>query len=351
MTKGELTNTTGTGTGTVVLPYTQEQFKDFIEGLLGKPQTITRVVPGPFEIDREAIANLHHLLSQRISSQNNGVLVQFSILVTYDDGSSVVLNSVDSFLTYNEVKPLVSIFALATWTFVIQFANKSAPEKQVIEVAFGSPAPVRMRRGEYIVSEDFTGYGQSMSLKISHTDRTWGADIDALISSHLQNYTKYPKGFVALLNKNPQKIGFSVFGIGTALSIAGVFEAITRIDTEFQRSIKTLQDSGFEVVSTSKFVATSLANSTWTKVGIYGFIFVVAAIVLAALLGVAANSYCERRGHSFLLLTAKTIEVKNEYQKRRQNNWLRLGAAALGSVGLGVIGNYVFLWLTKPPVG
>jgi hypothetical protein len=49
----------------VILPCEPEDFREFISGLLGKPQTITKHIPGPFELTRHDIEDFYHLVVQR----------------------------------------------------------------------------------------------------------------------------------------------------------------------------------------------------------------------------------------------------------------------------------------------
>ena len=62
--------------GYLTLPFNESQFKDFVSGLLGKPQTLTKRIRGDFEIYLKDLQNFHDLLNQRIIQQNNGHLIQ-----------------------------------------------------------------------------------------------------------------------------------------------------------------------------------------------------------------------------------------------------------------------------------
>jgi hypothetical protein len=125
-----------TNTLTVVLPCPPDQFRDFIAGLLGRAQTIETTIAGPFEVTKHSVENLFHLLAQRLSSQNEATLVQFTARIVYDDNSSVLLNSLEDFLSYNEVKPLISVGLHLSWTYLIKFQNKPFPEKQIVQISF-----------------------------------------------------------------------------------------------------------------------------------------------------------------------------------------------------------------------
>jgi hypothetical protein len=63
----------------VLLPCAPEDFGEFVSRLLGKPQTIERLIYGVFEIKKEDVINTYHLVEQRIHQQNEAVLVQFSV--------------------------------------------------------------------------------------------------------------------------------------------------------------------------------------------------------------------------------------------------------------------------------
>ena len=58
----------------VTLPCSPEDFRDFIGGLLGKPQTVEHRIRGSYEVDLAALTNLHHLVDQRIHQQNDAHL-------------------------------------------------------------------------------------------------------------------------------------------------------------------------------------------------------------------------------------------------------------------------------------
>ncbi|MFZ2975501.1 MAG: hypothetical protein WA055_02610 [Candidatus Moraniibacteriota bacterium] len=61
--------------GYLALPFNGEQLKQFITGLLGTPQTITKRIKGNFELSLKDLQNFHDLIDQRITQQNNGYLL------------------------------------------------------------------------------------------------------------------------------------------------------------------------------------------------------------------------------------------------------------------------------------
>lgn len=53
----------------VVLPCPPDQFREFVSGLLGKPQTISKRITGPFEIGKADIENFIILLFNESDSR------------------------------------------------------------------------------------------------------------------------------------------------------------------------------------------------------------------------------------------------------------------------------------------
>jgi hypothetical protein len=192
------------GPPAVILPCSPDQFREFIAGLLGQPQTIRRFLPAPFEVTKDDAINLFHLLDQRLSSQNDATLIQFTASLRYDDNSSVVLNSFEDFYAYNEVKPLVSDGLDLNWTYLIQFPNKTVPEKQNIDVTFSSE---HHHRPPHVFIE-YERLGSGISIQIQHTARTWGVDIDALLTGHLKLLEKQIPWSRRIANKYSGQIGF-----------------------------------------------------------------------------------------------------------------------------------------------
>jgi hypothetical protein len=118
----------------IVLPCPPHEFAAFIASLLGRPQRISKVMHGVFDLGKTDLIQFYHLIDQRITQQNDATLVQFSADVLYQDGSSVLLDSLNAFETYNEIRPVASIGIILSWIYLVQFPKKAIPEKQQIDV-------------------------------------------------------------------------------------------------------------------------------------------------------------------------------------------------------------------------
>ena len=196
--------------GYLSFPFNGNQFKEFIKGLLGKPQTITKYIHGNFEIHLNDLQNLYDLVSQRVTQQNHGTLTQFTSKIYYDDKSSIQLGSYNELITYNEVKPIISEAVKLSWDFLIQFSDKQQPEKQVIEILIVSSKGRDMNESNipFLVMNP-QGF---IRIHIEHTARSWGADIENMLTNQIESLLKQPNKFKSFIRKksNPISLSFAI---------------------------------------------------------------------------------------------------------------------------------------------
>ena len=191
--------------GYVKLPLNEGQFRDFIKSLLGSPQSINKNINGSYQVDVNDVRNIHLILIQRVSQQNNGLLISFVAKIFFSDDSSVELNSIEEFSTYNELRPVKAVGLHITWDFVIRFQDKNVPEKQRIQLSFNT--------ADYIALDDLRSsryYGDFINFRIEHTARTWGADIESLLTNHLSSLLQKTPRLKKIIRENDEAIGNTV---------------------------------------------------------------------------------------------------------------------------------------------
>jgi hypothetical protein len=214
----------------VVLPCAPEDFAEFVSGLLGKAQTLQKVFAEAFEVDKNDIASTFHLVEQRVRQQNEAALVQFTIKIVYDDDSSVLLNSLTEYLHYSEIRPLVSIAAYLSWTYLIKFQDKRFPEKQQIELAIVTNQdnpPLYIEDGVRIINRSRIVHGMPgfshIDLRVSHTARTWAVDVESLLTGHIKTWLCAQSGLKQFITKHSGWIGFSFGFLFFVLSMLGAY--------------------------------------------------------------------------------------------------------------------------------
>lgn len=293
--------------------------------------------------------NLYHLIKQRISSQNEATLVQFTARIVYDDKSSVLLNSMPEFLSYNEVKPLVSEGLHLSWTYLIKFQNKPYPEKQVIVISFDTTGRDASLHGvgslRLILDEPSV-----VRLRIEHTDRTWGADMEALLRGQLEMLRRPISAARRFSNNHSGWIGLAAGSVAFMLTLIASY----RISSEFALSQLAKLSEALKDVSPSEQVARRLTFLTdlvtsgiWTRFTLFAAVLLVALIAGSVVLGAVIAEQAHVRVPSFILLTSRSKQHKEEALQKLKNSWYSLGGWFLGALALGLISNGVFYLALK----
>jgi hypothetical protein len=335
-----------TTAATVVLPCPPDQFRDFIAGLLGRAQTIETLIPGPFEVTKDNVENLYHLLEQRISSQNEATLIQFTARVVYDDNSSVLLNSLEQFMAYNEVKPLVSTGLHLSWTYLIKFQSKPFPEKQSVQVSFETSGR----------TSSFSGIGavqvlwpesKPIIVRIEHTDRTWGADIEALLIGNLE-LLKIQVGIARkLVNAFSGWIGAFCGFLAMALTLTATYkisDEFASVQIEKVAALKkaVASGSGDLISSQLDFVTNLVASGIWTRFSLFSAVLLIILLIGSVALAIIIGEMAHVVVPSFLLLTNRSAAYKVKELSKLQNSWYKLVGSFLAAMFLGVASNGLF---------
>lgn len=329
--------------GYLTFPLDGEQFKDFISGLLGKPQSITKSIIGNFEIHLSDLQSMYELINQRVIQQNKGRLLQFTSKIYYTDRSSVQLGTYEELITYNEVKPVISTAVKLTWDYLIHFADKTHPEKQVIELLIVT-AP------EYLINEEndvqlfyIPTQGQ-FRINIEHTARSFGADIENTLTNQIKSLFKKENSFKQFIRKQSGNIGLTFALIFLLMCIIGAY-IVTRnfINTEIEK-VKT-----FTVISSktadeklnflTSYIASGVSSQHYFKVGV----FLLIALILSIIFGAWINETAENnRTPSFIVLTRKSLENRDRVIEKLKHKWRWFFISILISIVTGVITNYIF---------
>lgn len=310
--------------GQVALPFDDEQFKDFIVSLLGKPQTITKYIRGSFEINKENIISLFEIINQRIYQQNDSNLIQFRASIYYNDNTTVTLNGFDHLVHFNEKLPLISRAVHLTWQYLVKFRDKETFEKQEISVSFitdnNGPIP------SFDDGEHQRYYDSGINFRISHTARTWGADIEGILTKNLETLVRKDNKLIDFFKYNNERVGhlISAFLISSTLI--------------------------FSLVNTQKIIQTgTFANNPTYWIHHYGnFIFLFLGIYFLQKVTLIVLEEFEFYGApSFIILTPESEKNKIKVQNSYRKNLGKYLFAVVSSLVLGVAGNYIYTYLTS----
>jgi hypothetical protein len=335
----------------VVLPCEPEHFRDFIAGLLGRPQTIERFVPGRFEIERGNVEDLYHLLDQRISSQNDATLIQFTARIIYDDDSSVLLNSFFDFAAYNEVRPLISRGIYVTWTFLVKFRNKQYPEKQQIEVGFSTSVDYGTSKIRELIPERIVSQKPGMIFRVNHTDRSWGTDMEALLTGYLQTLVRRD---TPLRERVRRYSGWIGLGCGTSLLVSLIFFSLKIFDRLNELRLAVFRFETADAVTTlaqiakqQELILRAILKNPNTEGSGYFVLFAFGSLIVSLIAGVIIGLSAADEKQSFVLLTAKSQEERRNSYKSDKQNWRIFIGSLMGALIVSVFGNYLFYLIVK----
>jgi len=339
--------------GYVNLPFNDNQFKEFIKGLLGSPQTIGRFLEGVFEITVEDIASLHKLILQRVMQQNDGILAQFRAKISFSDNSSVELTSIEELITYNEIRPIISRALELSWDFLVRFQDKDYPEKQQIQVSLiASNGEIPTNNEErFIFIESFHKDRGIIIFRIEHTARTWGFDIASLLSDHLKSLLKPIPKYKKFIKRNRGRISFTFAAFFFAVSIVGSLLTLQKFAAHqilsVKELIKQLPMVNVQAINTKiDFLNNFIANGVWSQFYLNEVIFILICIFIAIWLGIWIEGSLDHEEPSFLLLTKKSIEYREIRLRMRKHNWISFGISITVSVFSGLLANLIFSYLS-----
>lgn len=308
--------------GQVAFPFNKHQFADFLVSLLGKPQTISKRFDGSFCIDKESISNLFEIINQRIYQQNDGQLIKFRATLYYSDNSSITLEGYDHLINYNEALPLVVEAAHLTWQYLVRFNDKETPEKQEINVSFVANSD-RPRRYDFDDEPYFIMTSQgNISIRINHTARSWGADMEALLSKHLERLVKKENKFSNILRFNSD-------GVSKILRVLIISIAVAHL---------LINNSYQNVVNDT--------NSLITKYFISGLYIIIVYLFTLLVEFIIENLPIYSRP-SFLLLTSESQNAKLKHEKKYKRAWIYYLTTITLSIMTGIIANYIFIYLNN----
>ena len=331
--------------GHIILPFTGDQFGEFVKNLLGSPQRITRMYKGSFTLDREQLASFHKVIKQRIEQQNDTSLFHFTAEIFFSDNSSVKTGSFEEFISYNEIRPVICVGVEMTWDCLIRFQDKDVPEKQTINLVFHTAAGLRhdilFDRSPYLPFSQSSGV---ITLRASHTARTWGMDIESTVSHQVETVMDHWPKWKALLVTKSDRIGLIVATMVVSASFVGVFYSAKREAAYRLAEISTFNDNVQQQVLA---IHHYIVSGAWPTFYFGAASFVIASSVFALFIGTWISSALTNYPPSFILLTSASDRHRITSLRQYRKRWISFGLSIAFAILTGVAGNLVFYWIMK----
>lgn len=332
----------------VAFPATPEKIGKFISSLLGQPQTISREVSGTFDIDLSWLNHVNALIEQRIKQQNDAARTSFRAKIFYDDDLTRTLESVEALQHFAETKKLRSTGVELNWTYLIKFPGKETPEKQEIMLRVHERGTKYFTLGlQPVKTRAVTTFG-AITYSISHTERTWGDDMETILRQEIDLVTKKTKWYESYFEN-------SLIILGLIFLLAGFLlpdymndklqnEALSKIQLVMENISDPNYFAALEVPKKLDLIAQLLnpANAV-AKVGIkYRVVSALAGFGMMIL----CIAFSDIRRASFVVLTKEAETHRSTTLKKEQRQFLIMFLSFGASVTAGVLGNYAYLYLT-----
>lgn len=333
--------------GYVQFPLTQKAFSNFVSKLLGEPQRVQGMISGAFVVDINGVEKLYTTIMQRINQQNRANLVEFISKIHFENDTNITIKGLEELKSYKNIENLEVVRLELTWTFLIQFEDKEAPEKQTIHVFFNiNHIPKFIRSTLGFVSGRMGG---GIGYEISYTARTWGVDIENLIRKAIES-TFIQKNKVKEVVTKVQSIISVVIPIviyGIIFIINSFFVKSYLAGTE-QNIVN--QISNIDSSEQFSFLARYMGSVPWYQFTRYNDLFLILMLAICIIFGVCLDNILddvlEEKCFIFLADSNQmtiTQKMKKEYGKQKTRYIITLFA----NISCGVLANFVFQLILK----
>ena len=332
---------------TLSLPIKKSDLGNFITDLLGQPQSIERVVDERFDIDFSWFINLHELIDQRINQQNHADLASFNLIVYFDNGLKRTLTSIDAMKSYNETKSDIPIGVKIVWSYLVHFPGKPYPEKQQISFSAFRHRN-KKEEGEKGIIERLilSRYGSasersSIRFQIDHTERTWGDDIEVVISNHIDEIVRKNSFANSIFELSRVVLAFLIFAFGFFYSFfSSITERLDDIKALGSRyaELSVAKDLDLGLVNRKLDVIAQISELTASRDENIGILFLY--MIASSAVAVVLLELTQRQTRSYIVLSRRSEEYRaNGLKKEKRSVQILFGSFFL-SVAASILANY-----------
>ncbi|NER99720.1 MAG: hypothetical protein F6J86_38920 [Symploca sp. SIO1B1] len=335
--------------GYLTLPFSQDQFREFISGLFGKPEQLTREISGNFEIELGDIKNFYYLIEDRIAQQNQGSLVQFSAQIFYNDNSSILLNNFVALSNYVEPRPVIPVKVELNWQYLIQFNDRNVPEKQEIELYITTNSH---SFSGVIHQGRFINHYPNFSLNIKYTARTWATDIDYMLTEHIKSLLKSPSyrnrsRWQKFVFNNHEITGWISGIIFFIASVLGSFIATNKFIKSKLISNASFFSENSNINEKIDFLVKNTIEGGISRFYFFLAIFLLIMLVASIFVGNIISEQADKHvNQSFILLTRRAEKEKTDTLRMEKNHWRNFLLSIALAIFTNILSNYIFMYLT-----
>lgn len=331
---------------TLALPIRKKDLGNFVLDLLGQQQTIERVFEESFDFDFNWFVNLHELIDQRINQQTHSSLVSFTFVVYFSGGLKRTITSVEALKSYSETKKEIPFGVKIVWNYLVHFPVKDYPEKQVVSFSAFRQANKKTEFSDLsingILLKRYSDKSErsTVRVQIDHTERTWGDDLEVIISNQVDEGLRKNESGKLLYNLFRATLALAVLlgGIiyGFISSMTGKIDQVKAAMVAYS-DLGNDNDVSQELISDKLDVIAKVAEIGATRdenIGLFLLYFFGAALLSTVLL-----EFTKRESHSFLVLSKSSKEDRmKKLQKEKKGLYILIGSFVF-SVVASIVAN------------
>lgn len=167
----------------------ENSFKDFMVGLLGKPEQIEGYVEGAFEVNANNLQDLFSKIDNRVIRQHDALLLEFKAELFFDDDSSITFNTIANLLSHQETRSVICTGFNFTWSYLVTFNKRKPPERQEISVFANTDYGKKRKNNRLLILSLLSNTDlevPKVNYSIRCTEKTWGSDLTEIIKAALK---------------------------------------------------------------------------------------------------------------------------------------------------------------------
>lgn len=341
------------------IPINKKELGEFIYGLLGQQQSIERIYNIKFDINHNWLINLHELLNQRVHRQADATLVSFTLVVYLEEGLKRTFTSIEAFKAYSETRKQLPVGVKIVWGYLVQFPDKEHPEKQQISFSAhkhsdSSEDKKEISKNKYslesILNRMLSSESERSSIRfqIDHTERTWGDDLEVIISNHIDEISRKDSSTDVLYDLSRFLLALLIFGAGIFyplfLKLVNYSEKIHNVISDYLL-LSNVEPISLDLINTKINKISELVALNATKDE--NSFFIAISMVVGTIIAIVMLELTKRKTFSFLVLSNESVKYREDKLKKEK----RSGIILIASFGISIIGSiiasYSYTWLSN----
>ncbi|MCC5996524.1 MAG: hypothetical protein JJU18_09180 [Oceanicaulis sp.] len=313
----------------ISVPSSAQSFARFLHGLIAPSDHISRIFSGRFEIYKADMAQLYHMIVQRVSEQNKGAVLSSRFRFRNENDRIQSINSISSFEKTAEISDKEVDFIGMEVVFAIDDSEAGRPVKHVVEISFSSTISGIPMLNKPNLDIDRI-YRSAVYVNVSYGLRTWSEDIMNLCSNFIKDKVEQPHPVKKFIGRNSLHIA-TLFSTLMFAIIMGIIMAIPEATFYIRIPVELYENNSqaFSLISPINLIAAISG-------GIFALmIFMVAAIFSSQ----TAMDFLASSPRSAIILTERQDRNYKSYKSKRLARYQTLFWGIIASLLVGVLLN------------